>query len=211
MEEKDFKIADINADEAENEETSERTDSSADNSVMKQDKTRNHLREHSFTTDSLSEKRNRKSLKAEDDKPAVSDKSEKKKRRKAEKNKASEGTSVNADFMKADESSEIPKGDDKKPDKSEKNYTYHDEISCALAGKVRGKGGVHAKRNQKRKNADWNLPGKSFRNKPFTTSDVFTVKKSRKTSQSLSKKRSLSLHISLKHLFQKVLNQQQTK
>ena len=43
MEEKDFKIADINADEAENEETSERTDSSADNSVMKQDKTRNHL------------------------------------------------------------------------------------------------------------------------------------------------------------------------
>lgn len=120
MEEKDFKIADSNADEKENEETSEKTDSSADNSVMKQDKTRNHLREHSFATDSLSEKRSRKSLKTEDDEFDVSDKSEKKKRRKSEKSKVSEGTSVNDDSLKADESSEIPKGDDKKPDKSEK-------------------------------------------------------------------------------------------
>ena len=120
MEEKDIKIADSNADEAENEEISDRTDNSADNSVMKQDKTRNHLREHSFATDSLSEKRSRKSLKNEDDESAVTDKSEKKKRRKSEKSKASEEASVNDDFLKADESSEIPKGDDKKPNKSEK-------------------------------------------------------------------------------------------
>lgn len=116
MEENDLKTADINANETDGEESSEKPDVSADSHAVKQDKTRNHLREHSSVIDSISEKSRRSSLEI-DDEP---DKPVRKNRKEAEKTASSDIKPKSDDASAASNTSESVKGDDNKLTKSEK-------------------------------------------------------------------------------------------